>query len=82
MLNILNSFLKKLGYKDTALRTLRKNLRLLIRDHIIERRILTFQNNINQFKDKLFIYKVKSNAYNLINSYFSSVKIYLIKMKT
>ncbi|MBB6043416.1 plasmid maintenance protein (plasmid) [Borreliella yangtzensis] len=79
ILNILNSFLIKEGYKPTTIRTLREDLRFLIHIKAINKRILTFSNNLGQFKGKLCIYQTSSISYSLINAYFSGTKLDLFK---
>lgn len=79
ILNILNSFLIKEGYKPTTIRTLREDLRFLIHIKAINKRILTFSNNLGQFKGKLCIYQTSSISYSIINAYFSGTKLDLFK---
>lgn len=79
ILNILNSFLTKEGYKPTTIRTLREDLRFLIQIKAINKKILTFSNNLGQFKGKLCIYKTSSISYSLIDAYFSDTKLNLLK---
>ncbi|WP_418905174.1 plasmid maintenance protein (plasmid) [Borreliella finlandensis] len=74
ILRVLNSNINKEGYKPTVIRTLREDLRFLIRIKAIEKKMLTFSNNIRKFKGKLCIYKVYPIAYKLIDDYFSSTK--------
>ncbi|WP_418456580.1 plasmid maintenance protein [Borreliella lusitaniae] len=79
ILNILNSFLIKEGYKPTTIRTPREDLRFLIHIKAINKRILTFSNNLGQFKGKLCIYQTSSISYFPINAYFSGTKLDLFK---
>ncbi|WP_418456591.1 plasmid maintenance protein [Borreliella lusitaniae] len=74
ILRVLNSNINKEGYKPTVIRTLREDLRFLIHIKAIEKKILTFSNNLGKFKGKLCIYKTSPNAYKLIDAYFSSYK--------
>ncbi|MCD2401698.1 plasmid maintenance protein [Borreliella bissettiae] len=79
ILNILNSFIIKEGYKPTTIRTLREDLRFLIKIKAINKRILAFSNNIGQFKGKLCIYQTSRISYSIIDTYFSSIKLELSK---
>lgn len=79
ILRVLNSNINKESYKPTVIRTLREDLRFLIRIKAIEKRMLTFSNNLGKFKGKLCIYKVSPIAYKLIDAYFSSTKAALYK---
>ncbi|PRR41557.1 hypothetical protein CV685_05735 [Borreliella burgdorferi] len=79
ILNILNSFIIKEGYKPTTIRTLREDLRFLIKIKAINKKILTFSNNIGQFKGKLCIYQTSRISYSIIDTYFSSIKLELSK---
>ncbi|APS99315.1 hypothetical protein Bmayo_04690 (plasmid) [Borreliella mayonii] len=79
ILRVLNSNINKEGYKPTVIRTLREDLRFLINIKAIEKRILTFSNNLGKFKGKLCIYKVSPIAYKLITTYFSGHKVALYK---
>ncbi|MCD2383384.1 plasmid maintenance protein [Borreliella burgdorferi] len=74
ILRVLNSNISKEGYKPTVIRTLREDLRFLIHIKAIEKKILTFSNNLGKFKGKLCIYKVSPIAYKLISAYFEAYK--------
>ncbi len=74
ILRVLNSNINKEGYKPTVIRTLREDLRFLIHIKAIEKKILTFSNNLGKFKGKLCIYKVSPIAHKLIIAYFDSYK--------
>lgn len=74
ILRVLNSNINKEGYKPTVIRTLREDLRFLIHIKAIEKKILTFSNNLGKFKGKLCIYKVSPIAHKLIVAYFDSYK--------
>ncbi|WP_420025543.1 plasmid maintenance protein [Borreliella valaisiana] len=79
ILRVLNSNINKSGYKLTVIRTLREDLRFLLSIKAIDKKILTFSNNIGKFKGKLCIYKVSPIAYKLIDTYFSNTKADLYK---
>lgn len=79
ILRVLNSNISKEGYKPTVIRTLREDLRFLSHIKAIEKKILTFSNNLGKFKGKLCIYKVSPIAYKLINAYFEAHKAALYR---
>ncbi|MBB6043461.1 plasmid maintenance protein (plasmid) [Borreliella yangtzensis] len=79
ILRVLNSNINKENKKETTINTLRSDLGFLARLKTLEKRILTFSNNFGEFKGKLCIYKVSPIAHKLIDAYFSSTKVDLIK---
>ncbi len=79
ILRVLNSNIHKENKKETTINTLRSDLRFLVNLKALKKRILTFSNNFGEFKGKLCIYKVLPIAHRLIDEYFSSTKVDLIK---
>lgn len=79
ILKVLNSNITKEKYKPTVIRTLREDLRFLISIKAIEKKILTFSNNLKKFKGKLCIYTVSPITYKLIDDYFNNTKVELYR---
>ncbi|ATH10747.1 plasmid maintenance protein [Borreliella burgdorferi] len=79
ILNVLNTHIALEGYKITTINTIRADLKFLANIKAIEKRILTFSNNLNNFKGKLCIYQVSNIAYNIIEDYFNNTRANLLE---
>ncbi|BDU62554.1 hypothetical protein BOFE_00940 [Candidatus Borrelia fainii] len=71
----MNSFLRKEGYKETTINTIKKDLQLFVKLNIFSVKRLYHTNASNKYKGSIVIYHYKQDSYDLLKEYIKNNKL-------